>query len=122
MWRQPARRAGPEGPEDHFSDGRWNWWLRGWAASSSASTIARAGGDDPAPNPAPGFTSDQLRRGRHSPFPPVTLLDVRRLRLRLLDLFHRLGASLVDVEGELNVVVVDPNAIVRLQCPAQEQP
>ena len=26
------------GPEDHFTDGRWNWWLPDWAASSSAST------------------------------------------------------------------------------------
>ena len=43
------------------------------------------------------------------------LLDVRRLGLRLLDLLHRLGASLVDVEGELDVVVVDPDTIVRLQ-------
>jgi hypothetical protein len=29
--------------------------------------VARVGGDDPAPKPASGFTSDQLRRGRHSP-------------------------------------------------------
>jgi hypothetical protein len=29
--------------------------------------VARAGGDDPAPKPASGFTSDQLRRGRQSP-------------------------------------------------------
>jgi hypothetical protein len=50
------------------------------------------------------------------------LLDVCRLRLRLLDLLHRLGGSLVDVEGELDVVVVDPNAIVRLQRSAQQQP
>jgi hypothetical protein len=42
---------------------------------------------------------------------------VRQLGLRLLDLLHPLGASLVDVEGELDVVEVDPNAIVRLQCP-----
>jgi hypothetical protein len=27
--------------------------------------VARAGGDDPAPKPASGFTSDQLRGGRH---------------------------------------------------------
>src|SRR5687768_6835325 len=52
----------------------------------------------------------------------VSLLDVRRLRLRLLDLLHRLGGSLVDVEGELDVVVVNANAIVRLQRPAQEEP
>ena len=42
-------------------------------------------------------------------------LDVCRLRLRLLDLLDRLSGSLVDVEGELDVVVVDANAIVRLQ-------
>ena len=35
------------------------------------------------------------------------LLDACRLRLRLLDLLHHLGGSLVDVEGELDVVVVD---------------
>src|SRR6188472_2585748 len=51
-----------------------------------------------------------------------SLLDVYRLRLRLLDLLHRLCGSLVDVEGELDVVVVDANAIVRLQRPAQQQP
>ena len=49
-------------------------------------------------------------------FPPsrvyASLLDVCRLRLRLLDLLHRLCGSLVDVEGELDVVVVDANAIV----------
>jgi hypothetical protein len=42
---------------------------------------------------------------------------VCRLRLRLLDLLHRLFGSFVDLEGELDVVVVDANAIVRLQAP-----
>jgi hypothetical protein len=52
----------------------------------------------------------------------VSLLDVRRLQLRLLHLLHRLGCSLLDVKGELHVVVVDANAIVRLQRPAQQEP
>src|SRR6188474_3591517 len=50
----------------------------------------------------------------------ASLLDV--CRLRLLDLLHRLCGSLVDVEGELDVVVVDANAIVRLQPSTQQQP
>ena len=49
----------------------------------------------------------------------ASLLDACRLRLRLLNLLHDLGGSLVDVEGELDVVVVDANAIVRLQRPSQ---
>jgi hypothetical protein len=48
------------------------------------------------------------------------LLDVCRLWLWLLDLLQRLGGSLVDIERELGVVVIDPNAIVRLQRSAQQ--
>jgi hypothetical protein len=55
------------GPVDHFTDGRWNWWLPCWAAHPPRPPVARADGDDPAPKPASGFTSDQLRGGRHSP-------------------------------------------------------
>ena len=42
------------------------------------------------------------------------LRRVRRLSLGLLYLFVRLGGSLLDVERELHVVVVDANAIARL--------
>jgi len=45
---------------------------------------------------------------------PRLLLDVCRLQFRLFHLLHRLGGSLLDVERELHVVVVDANAIVRL--------
>ena len=45
-----------------------------------------------------------------------------RLRLRLLGLLDSRCGLLVDVEGELDVVVVDADAIVRLQRSAQEQP
>src|SRR5215213_2799221 len=41
------------------------------------------------------------------------LLGVRRLGLRLLHLLRRLGCALLDGEGELDVVGVDANAIVR---------
>ena len=44
-----------------------------------------------------------------------SLRRVRRLSLGLLYLFVRLGGSLLDVERELHVVVVDANAVVRLE-------
>ena len=42
------------------------------------------------------------------------LRRVRRLWLGLLYLLVRVGASLLDVERELHVVVVDANAVARL--------
>jgi hypothetical protein len=42
------------------------------------------------------------------------LRRVRRLSLGLVYLFVRLGGSLLDVERELDVVVVDANAVARL--------
>jgi len=68
------------------------------------------------------YAVDQLYQKQVIESRRASLLDVRRLRLRLLDLLHRLCGSLVDVEGELHVVVVDANTIVRLQRAAQEEP
>ena len=66
---------------------------------------ARARSDVPVLYP-PGGTS--TLRG-------ANLRRVRRLSLGPLYRFVRLGGSLLDVERELHVVVVDANAVVRLE-------
>src|SRR3954451_76709 len=50
------------------------------------------------------------------------LRRVRRLSPGLLYLFVRLGGSLLDVERELHVVVVDANVIARLDRAAEQEP
>jgi hypothetical protein len=55
------------GPEDHFTDGRWNWWLPDWAASSSASTRRPCRRRRPRSEAGIRVHLRSAEKGRHSP-------------------------------------------------------